>query len=81
MSVTWATAKFQYFVIFGGDFGETRNVKFRNLPFLWRVFVENALVLAVAVLKTGGKQQETKEQNLNFPKHFSDWKNIEFQEN
>ena len=72
MSVTWATVKFQYFVIFGGDFDETRNVKFRNLPFFWRVFGENALVLAVAVLKTGGKQQETKEQNLNFPKLFSD---------
>ena len=35
-------------------------------------FVENTLFLAVAGLKTGGKQQETKEQNLNFPKLFSD---------
>ena len=59
-------------MIFGVDFVKTHNVGFRKIPFFWRVFVENTLVLAVAVLKTGGKQQETKEQNLNFPKLFSD---------
>ena len=57
-----------------------RNVKPRNLPFFGDFFVENAVVLAVTVLKTCRKQPETKQTNLNFVKLFSDWKNIKFQE-
>ena len=75
------TTKYRYFVIFGGEIVKIPNVKRRNLPFFGEIFVENTVVLAVTVLKTGRKQQETKHTNLNFLKLFSDWKNIKFQEN
>ena len=44
-------------------------------------FVNTALILALRKLKTGRKQQELREGNLNFSKLFSDPKNIDFEEN
>ena len=57
-----------------------RNVKLRKLPIFEDFFVNTALILALRQLKTGRKQQELREENLNFSKLFSDPKNIKFQE-
>ena len=73
MYTNGGNTKNRYFVIFGGDFVKIRNVKRRNLPFFGEFFVENTVVLAVTVLKTGRKQPETKQTTLNFV-IFSDWK-------
>ena len=58
-----------------------RNVKFRKLPIFEDFFVNTALILALRQLKTGRKQQELREGNLNCSKLFSDPKNIGFEEN
>ena len=57
-----------------------RNVKLRKLPIFEDFFVNTALILALRQLKTGRKQQELREGNLNFSKLFSDPKNIDFEE-
>ena len=67
--------------ILGGEFSKIRNVELRKLPVFEDFFVNAALVLALREFKTGRKQHEPKERNLKFPKLFSGWKNIDFQEN
>ena len=57
-----------------------RDVRPRKILIFDDIFVNAALVWAVRELKTRWKQRKSKEGNLNFPKLFSDWKNIKYQE-